>query len=145
MSYPHGARRFSSLLSLGVLPNSPSTPARCGRNCVPDRNDRCRILQLGGLYLLFRDDHPSDVAKKRPQAAPGVELEVASIRHQSPTLCRSFGSPDAPGARKARHLDVSEVIVFRVISQPKPGRCRLCWSRRNGGMILRFFFLAVQE
>jgi hypothetical protein len=36
------------------------------------------------------------------------------------------------GARKARHLDVSEVMVFGVISCPKPGRRRLCWGSGTG-------------
>jgi hypothetical protein len=28
-------------------------------------NDRCRIRHLGGLYLLFRGEHPFDEPKKR--------------------------------------------------------------------------------
>ena len=28
-------------------------------------NDRCRIRHLGGLYLLFRGEHPFDELKKR--------------------------------------------------------------------------------
>ena len=45
------------------------------------------------------------------------------------------------GARKARHLDVSEVIIFRVIRSPSLDVIASVGAAiRNGGMILRFSF-----
>ena len=43
-------------------------------------------------------------------------------------------------ARKARHLDVSEVIVFRIIRSPSLDVVARGAAVEEGGMILRFSF-----
>jgi hypothetical protein len=73
---------------------------------------------LGGLYFLFRDDHPSDEAKKRRKRPPGIGLEIASIVIRAQDLAGLWVDQMHLRARKARHLDVREVIVFAVISPP---------------------------
>jgi hypothetical protein len=73
---------------------------------------------LGGLYLLFRDDYPSDEAKKRRKRVlvSNWKQLLFVIRTQNLACLRVHQM--RLGARKARHLNVSEVIVLGVISGP---------------------------
>ena len=89
-----------------------------GRNCVPDCNDRCRILHPG-RSLSFVQILTTLLIKRRSAVSgswcrtadsfySSSEPSIAGLRVQQMRLC----------ARKARHRDVGEVIVFAIISDP---------------------------
>ena len=65
---------------------------------------------LGGLYFLFRDDHPSDEAKKRRKRLLVSYWKYLLFVIRAGNL-RSSGSPDAPGRSQACNLDVGEALV----------------------------------
>ena len=89
---------------------------------------------LGGLYLLFRDDHPSDEAKKRPKRllVSNWKLPLFVLRAQH--LAGLRVDQMRLGACKARHLHVSEVIVFGSSAAQATRRRTSCslYERANG-------------
>ena len=83
---------------------------------------------LGGLYLLFRDDHPSDEVKKRRKRLLVSNWKSLPFVIRTQHLFGLWVHQMPLGARKARHLDVSEVVIIWFIRYPRLNTLACVWA-----------------
>jgi hypothetical protein len=73
---------------------------------------------LGSLYLLVRNDHPSDEAKNRRKRLLVSNWKYGLFVIRAQDLAGLWVDQMRLRARKARHLNVGEALVSRIIRSP---------------------------